>query len=274
MRALPTLFALVAALAITPPALRALAHGGFKRPNYRDRELPFPAGVVLLAAVLVALVPLGALRQLSNAKVFYPQMDTIAIYALGITFLGLVDDQFSGAARGWRGHGRALLTGGLSTGVLKAVGALGLAAFALAGHGLSDGRYLLSVAVLVLATNLFNLLDLRPGRSVKALAILGALLTLGAMQLRPLGALGLFLAPALVVGFYDLREQAMLGDTGSNLVGALAGLWLVLTLGTAGLVVALLVILAITVYGELRSISDLIERTPGLRELDSLGRPA
>jgi len=28
------------------------------------------------------------------------------------------------------------------------------------------------------------------------------------------------------------------------------------------------------VYGELRSISSLIERTPGLRQLDSWGRPS
>lgn len=274
MRALPFLFALLAALAVTPPTLRALVDGGFTRANYRDRQLPFPGGVAVLAAVVLALVPLGALRQLSGAKVFYPQMDLIVVYALGIAFLGLVDDMLAGPSRGWRGHGAALLTGGFSTGVLKAVGALGLAAYALSGRGYSDGRYVLSVAVLVLATNLFNLLDLRPGRSVKGLVILGALLTLGAMQLRQPLALGLFLAPVLVVGFYDLREQAMLGDTGSNLVGALAGLWLVLTLGTAGLAVALVILLAVTAYGEFRSISKLIERTPGLRELDSLGRPA
>ena len=35
-------------------------------------------------------------------------------------------------------------------------------------------RFLLSALVLVLATNLFNLLDLRPGRSVKAFVLVGA----------------------------------------------------------------------------------------------------
>ena len=86
--------------------------------------------------------------------------------------------------------------------------------------------------------------------------------------------LGLFAGPALVAGVYDLRERAMLGDTGSNLVGALAGLWLVLTLSATGQLIALALLLAITVYGELRSISALVERTPGLRELDSWGRPS
>jgi UDP-GlcNAc:undecaprenyl-phosphate GlcNAc-1-phosphate transferase len=72
---------------------------------------------------------------------------------------------------------------------------------------------------------------------------------------------------------YDLRERAMLGDTGANLLGALAGLWLVLTLSGTGQLVAFVLLAGITLYGELRSISKLIERTPGLRQLDSLGRP-
>ncbi len=158
--------------------------------------------------------------------------------------------------------------------MLKAGGSLGLALLAASYMGLSDQRWLLAAAVLVLATNVFNLLDLRPGRSAKAFVLLGAGLTIGAAELRPLWALGLFVAPALVAGVYDLRERAMLGDTGANLLGALAGLWLVLTLSGTGQLVALALLLAITLYGELRSISALVERTPGLRELDSWGRPS
>ena len=39
----------------------------------------------------------------------------------------------------------------------------------------------------------------------------------------PLELLGIFIGPALVVAAFTLRERAMLGDTGSNLIGALAG---------------------------------------------------
>jgi hypothetical protein len=78
----------------------------------------------------------------------------------------------------------------------------------------------------------------------------------------------------LVVGLYDLRERAMLGDTGANLIGGLAGLWLVLSLGTLGQAIALAVVLALTVYGEFRSLSAAIERTPLLRQIDSIGRNA
>ena len=64
----------------------------------------------------------------------------------------------------------------------------------------------------------------------------------------------------------------MLGDTGSNAIGAIAGLWLVLALSTLAQLIALGLIAIATVYGEFRSLSELIERTPLLRHLDSIGR--
>jgi UDP-GlcNAc:undecaprenyl-phosphate/decaprenyl-phosphate GlcNAc-1-phosphate transferase len=284
MHALPFLLALVSAAVLAPPLLRGLAEGGHTKANYRERRLPFPFGVLALAAALVALIPLMLLQVLASTNVFHPETLPIAVYALGVLALGLVDDTLGerpgpgrntgGAVRGWRGHGAAVLRGELSTGALKAAGSLGLALLAMSWLGLSDTRWLLAAAVLVLATNAFNLLDLRPGRATKAFALLGLGLGLGSGEARPLWAIGLFAAPALVAGFYDLRERAMLGDTGANLLGALAGLWLVLTLSGTGQLVALVLLLALTIYGELRSISGFIERTPGLRQLDSIGRPA
>ncbi|HST42699.1 MAG TPA: hypothetical protein VLK58_24470 [Conexibacter sp.] len=274
MQALPTLVALATAIIVTPSILRHLSEEGLTRENYRGAQLPFPGGVAIVAAAIVALVPLALLQQLADADLFAPQTGLVVTFALGVALLGLIDDLLAGRPRGWRGHGAAVLRGGFSTGALKAVGTLGLALFVLSGEGYDNGRYLLAVALLVLTTNLFNLLDLRPGRSVKGFALLAVALTLGAWDAAPLEALGLFAAPVLVAGLYDLRERAMLGDTGANLIGGLAGLWLILTLGTTGQAIALVVVLAPTVYGEFRSLSALIERTPLLRHLDSIGRNA
>jgi UDP-GlcNAc:undecaprenyl-phosphate GlcNAc-1-phosphate transferase len=303
MHALPFLLALLSAAILAPAVLRTLAEGSHTRLNYRERPLPFPFGVLIVAAALIALIPLVLLARLASSEVFHPELLPIALYALGVAALGLIDDTLgearagmsvaSGAIdqparpggdaleeparpapRGWRGHARAALRGELSTGTLKAAGSLGLALFAMSFEGLSKPRWLLAVGVLVLATNVFNLLDLRPGRAIKAFVLLGAGLTLGSLDARPLWSLGLFAAPALVAGLYDLRERAMLGDTGANLLGALAGLWLVLTLSQGGQLIALALLVAITLYGELRSISALVERTPGLRALDSWGRPS
>jgi len=265
---------MVFAVLMAPALLRALIAGEHVRVNYRSRELPFPFGILSVAAALVALIPLALLQELAQVDVLHPELRGISLYVLGIAALGLIDDTLSGSPRGWRGHGGALLRGELSTGVLKAAGSLGLALFVLGGLGLSHGRYLLAVAVLVLTTNMFNLLDLRPGRASKAFVLLGVGLTLGAADVRPLWSLGLFAAPALVAGVYDLRERAMLGDTGANLLGALAGWWMILVLSTTGQAIALAALLAITAYGEFRSISAFVEKTPGLRALDSWGRPS
>jgi len=276
VHALPLVVAFLFAAVMSPALLRGLAAGGHVAKNYRGRELPFPFGVLSVAGALVALVPLALLQQFGEGDVFYPaQARRIAVYVLGVALLGLIDDALLTARpRGWRGHGGALLRGEISTGTLKAAGALGLALFALDRGGLSNGHYLLAAAVLVMTTNLFNLLDLRPGRASKAFVLLGAGLTIGAADVTPLWLLGLFVGPALVAGVYDLRERAMLGDTGANLLGALAGWWLVLTLDITGQEIALAALVLITVYGEFRSISAFVERTPGLRRLDSLGRPS
>jgi UDP-GlcNAc:undecaprenyl-phosphate/decaprenyl-phosphate GlcNAc-1-phosphate transferase len=282
MHALPFLIALASAVLLAPGVLRMLAEGGHTKANFRARELPFPLGVLSLAAALIALIPLLLLQVLASVEVFHPEIVPIAVYALGVLALGLIDDTLgerpraggAAAPRGWRGHAGALLRGELSTGVLKAGGSLGLALLAMSWLSLSNARWLLAAAVLVLATNAFNLLDLRPGRASKAFVLLGAGLAVGAGELRTLWTLGLFAAPALVAGGYELRERAMLGDTGANLLGALAGLWLVLALPGTGQLIALALLAAMTVYGEFRSISELIERTPLLRHLDSLGRPA
>lgn len=266
---LATLFA----AALAPALLRALIDGGHVKANYRERSVAFPFGVLSVVGALAAMIPLALLQRLELAEVFHPQTLTVSVYVLGVAFLGFVDDMLGGQPRGWRGHGKAALNMQLSTGALKALGSLGLALYAMSYAGLSTGRWLLASAVLVLATNVFNLLDLRPGRSTKAFVLLGAGLTIGASSLRPLWTIGLFAGPALIAGGYDLRERAMLGDTGANLLGALAGLWLVLTLSGAGQLTALAMLLAVTVYGELRSITALVERLPLLRQLDSWGRP-
>ena len=244
--------------------------------------MPYPIGVLIVAAALIALIPLVLIERLAGSDVFHPETLPVVVYALGVATLGLIDDTLGEdrnpptpgsstlpgqsnrpAPRGWRGHGAAALRGELSTGMLKAAGSLGLALFAMSFAGPLQRRWLLAAAVLVLATNAFNLLDLRPGRAIKAFVLLGAGLTLGSLDVRPLWALGLFAAPALVAGLYDLRERAMLGDTGANLLGALAGLWLVLTLSGTGQLIALA--LLARAHGLRRAALDLRARSNGLR---------
>jgi UDP-N-acetylmuramyl pentapeptide phosphotransferase/UDP-N-acetylglucosamine-1-phosphate transferase len=286
VHSLPFVVSLAVAALVVPVLVRALREQGFVTKNYRRQPLPFPIGAAIPLAAMFALVPLSLVQEIGGVDVFRAGAYPAVTYVVGVALLGLLDDfvgsgLFSavrlerpvrGTPRGWRGHAAAILGGGFSTGAAKAAGSLGLALFALSGQGRSTGAYLVGAGVLVLATNLFNLLDLRPGRSAKVLVLLGAALTLGSLDLGGLWTVGLFLGPVLVLLPYDLRERGMLGDTGSNAIGAVAGLWLVATLSTTGQAIALALMAVVTVYGEFRSISALIERTPGLRQLDTLGR--
>lgn len=266
---IPLVVSAVLAGALARPALRDFAANGWTRRNWRGRELPFPAGAIAVGISLIALAPLTAVDELAGWDVVSPAALALA---LGVGFLGLLDDLLDAPARGMRGHGRAVLHGSFSTGALKAVGTFALAMSVLSGGGRSPAEYGVAVAVVVLCTNVFNLLDLRPGRATKAFVLLGVALLAGTRELAPLGFLGVFIGPLLVLGVFDLRERAMLGDAGSNLLGALAGLWIVSVLDVTGQAAALVALVAVTAYGELRSISRGIEAFAPLRALDRLGR--
>jgi hypothetical protein len=178
----------------------------------------------------------------------------VAVGAPGVApvaALGLVDDLWSGPERGFGAH----LRGGATTGTLKLVG---IPLWALwRTHSLSG-------AVLVaLSANVMNQLDTRPGRALKAF-LLGSLVV-GADS-RGAVAVAVLLAP------YDHREMAMLGDAGSNALGAVLGLSSVTRLSGPRRIAAIGALAALTLLADRRSLGALIESTPGLRAIDSLGR--
>lgn len=187
-------------------------------------------------------------------------------------------------AKGFAGHLAALRAGRVTTGLVKIAG-LGAAGLAAAVMLDADRRLageparrparrgvdvLLGAGVIAGTANLINLLDLRPGRAIKAGLLLGAPLTVGrggGLAAGTLGA-GAALLPA------DLGEEIMLGDAGANALGALLGVALAARTGTGGRTAALAVLVGLTAASEKVSFTQVIRDTPGLRELDALGRRA
>jgi hypothetical protein len=164
-----------------------------------------------------------------------------------VALLGLADDLWGGPERGFRAHlGRRR-----TTGVLKLVG--------IPLVGVLATRKLSGALLVGLAANFLNQLDTRPGRTLKAYLLTAPLV--GA----PAG-IAVMLAP------YDLKEMAMLGDSGANALGAMLGLSSVSKLTGRGRWAAIGALAGLTLLGETRSLGELIERTPVLRELDALGR--
>jgi hypothetical protein len=172
---------------------------------------------------------------------------TVALHEPLITAVGLADDRWSGEERGFLAHLRARRT----TGVLKLVG--------IPLVGLLRTRSLSGALLVGLSANALNQLDTKPGRALKA--YLAAAVIVDAPV-----ALAVLLAP------YDLREMTMLGDGGSNGLGAMLGLSSVNRFTGRGRWIAIGALAGLTLLGERRSLGELIERTPVLREVDAWGR--
>jgi hypothetical protein len=164
-----------------------------------------------------------------------------------VAAIGLADDLWSGPERGFRAHLRA----GRTTGVLKLVG------IPLIGYAAT--RRVSGALLVGLAANALNQLDTRPGRALKA--YVAASLAVDAPR-----GLAVLLLP------YDLREMTMLGDAGSNALGALLGLNSVERFTGRDRWAAIGALAGLTLLGERTSLGALIERTPGLAQLDRLGR--
>ena len=164
-----------------------------------------------------------------------------------VTALGLADDLWSGPERGFASH----LRRGRTTGVLKLVGVPLV--------GLIATRRMSGALLVGLAANAINQLDTRPGRALKA--YLAAAVPLDAPV-----AIAVLLLP------YDLREMSMLGDAGSNALGALLGLNSVRRFTGRSRWVVIGALAGLTVVGERTSIGAWIERTPGISWIDRLGR--
>lgn len=246
------------------------------RTNFQGVSLPTAAGIVLpltlllveAARAVIASIGIGNPPGLTDLRA----AGLVAVFSFAL--LGLLDDLVgSTGARGFNGHFQALVRGELTSGMIKLVG--GTAA-ALVAASLIDspgfGALITSALIIALSANLFNLLDLRPGRTSKVGLFVFALAVIGS------GFATTMVPTAIVVGAVaallldDLHERLMLGDTGANALGAAIGLGLAAELeGTARLVVVL-VLLGLNVLSEFVSFSKIIDTVAPLRMLDQMGR--
>jgi hypothetical protein len=202
-----------------------------------------------LADALLAAGPLGVNRRGLRLPLAGWLVGLLAPAAAPVVAVGLADDLWSGPERGFVRHVRARRT----TGTLKLVA---IPALALARTRSVSGALLVG-----LAANALNQLDTRPGRALKAYLVAAI----------PLGAP---LLPAVILAPYDLREMAMLGDGGANGLGALLGYGSVARFTGRSRWLAIGALAGLNLLADRRSLGSLIERTPVLRELDRLGRPA
>jgi hypothetical protein len=121
-------------------------------------------------------------------------------------------------------------------------------------------------ALIAGTANLTNLMDLRPGRALKAVTALSAPVALVSGPAAAVVGAAAAAAPA------DLGERSMLGDCGANGLGAITGTALAASLPRPLKVLALGAVFALNLASEKVSFTKVIAETPVLDKLDQWGR--
>lgn len=288
----------------------------WERTNFHGVTVSLRGGVAMAGASVASAAVASALSDQPRAALGG------AVAALGGGVAGYIDDVDQGAhdggkvAKGLKGHLGALAHGQVTTGVIKiaGIGASALAASALVGSkATSMGGKVADLAlntVLIAGTaNLANLLDLRPGRALKATVLVAAPLSYfscadaktpasgasvtsatasvasgasGAPSAKPVSpaspasaqrllASGLN-AAAITALVEDLQETTMLGDTGANAAGALLGTSLAANDSWKLRLGATLGVVGLILASEKVSFSKVIAANPALNWLDQLWR--
>lgn len=234
------------------------------RTNHRAETVTLASGSAFALAATAAAVLASPHRRVATAA---------AIAGLGAGAAGLYDDIIGNRPeqkryKGFKGHIRALGEGRISAGMVKlvSIGGVGLLAGIVLKRKPIDA--LLMAGVVSGTANLMNLLDLRPGRAIKAGLALGGTCMAGPGAVVAAGTVG----AAVALLPEDLGEQTMLGDAGANAMGALLGVAAAANTDRLGMLITLAGLVGLNAASEKVSFTRVIESTPVLHAIDQWGR--
>jgi len=250
---------------IKPRLTDILRENNMVATNYSGRVVINGAGLIFFIPCILSVFFLWNLIDL-NSMVIYISL------LLSMTLVGYIDDSLGASTtKGLRGHIKVMISGEISTGIIKLIVALimGIVISAVYFSSLLD--IVFHAILFCLCVNFINLLDLRPGRSIKGFFLFTLFISL-ASGLKSLWML-LPIYSSLAVYIRDeMQEVYMLGDTGANLLGGVLGIY---TLNAAypGVKHGLFIILLLLhILAEFKSFSKIIDTVPLLKYLDSFGQ--
>ena len=243
--------------------------------NYRGRDVPVLLGVAgaaaLFAAVLVVFSMVLWTHRPGRPEVIRREALFTVVACLVVFLGGLYDDRAGGPERGLVAHFRELFTGRITPGIVKLVASVAAAVLVAWAYRAPLLTAIVGIPVMAGAANLWNLLDVRPGRALKYFLPLCFLLLIVSAQSQFALVASAALGASLAVFPFDLTEQAMLGDAGSNLLGFVLGVGLFQALPLWGLAFVLGAVLSLHWAAETVTISRIIDSAPPLQWYDRLG---
>lgn len=222
------------------------------------------AGVLLDAAVLAGII----VAALASGRWSGREHGAAAVAVAGFGLFGWLDDcRGDRSASGFRGHIGAALSGRFTTGFWKVLGggAAALIAAWPATRAEPAWRWLAAAAFVALSANAFNLVDTRPVRAAALFTVLGMPVWLVSRSAALASGLGAALAwlPA------DRGRRVMLGDAGSNALGALLAVVAAPRMPVWLLLSALAALAAFHWWTERHSLNSFVAERPVLARLDA-----
>lgn len=256
----------------------------FLRSRYDGSSVSITQGVAISSSLLTTMM----LQK--QYKYVLPYLANVA--------LGVVDDYFETAldnnqrsSKGIKGHLNALRSGRITTGSLKIFGGVIVGAMHAALRYQPAGKtynpkwrralsYGIDTILVAGSANMVNLLDLRPGRAIKAVTLCTAPLVFTKNSARevmhsPYTSSALarnVIVQSIVAIPADIRGKTMLGDTGAIAVGTIAGMAFAQLNSVIAKSVVAGIITTLTVLSEKISFTQVIAQNKYLHALDSWGR--
>ena len=278
----------VAATGLVRAAIYRSGAEGLMVTNFRGARVPAIGGVLIVCAFILSeaiLAMLSTLRPvaLDGNEAFSPgaigwtfmssDHVVVLIVVFGFFLLGAIDDiAGAGQAKGISGHLKAIRRGEVTSGAIKAIGGI---AIAFVCGSLFEREMVPAVvdALLIASTaNLVNLFDLRPGRAIKVFFLMWLPTAIAGYKAPFLPLSSVVAASAAAWLPTDLKEKGMLGDSGANLLGGVAGVGFAIVLDVPVKLAVLALVVGLTLVSEKHSFSSLIEKWSILRKFDALGR--
>ncbi len=260
---------LLGTYAIIPLFKNLLIESNILRPNYKKDMIPVSMGIVFLPMIIINGIIL-AFFTVEHENLLYLFMFIFGM--ISMFFAGVLDDIIGNRdVSGLKGHFKSLLKGSLTTGGFKALfgGFVGVIISVAISKNLGD--IVVNTLIIALSTNLMNLLDLRPGRAIKVYISISTVLFLTLTGY--VKSLILLIVPNVLAYFnYDLKARAMMGDTGSNVLGISVGMLIVMGCSIKIRIGWLVFLVLIHILTEKYSLTQIIEKNKFLNFIDKLGR--
>jgi len=245
--------------------LEYLKNTRLSKTNYKGEPVITGGGLFFICGSIVIWV-LYQLNRIGDQVILQQLIFLVSI----IGAVGYIDDLAGGKEyQGFKGHLKSVLEGQLTTGLLKALISLVAVFLVINIEKINIYHKITNLLVILLMTNLINLFDLRPGRALKFFLILS-------VPLFVQGNFFLYLLPVfLIMTVYlslELQGKVMLGDTGSNTLGAILGIGYIKTFSIINKIFLLVFLLFLNIAAERISFSGVIQKNRYLRWFDHLGR--